>query len=35
MSARGFLIEILLQKHTVEQTEVISSLIFAFITQKL
>ena len=35
MSTRGFLIEILLQKYNVQQTEVIYCFLFTFITQKL
>ena len=35
MSTRGFLIEILLHIHNVQQTEVISGSLFTFITYKL
>ena len=33
MSTRGFLIEILLHVYNVQQTEVISGILFTFITQ--
>ena len=35
ISRRGFLIEILLHMHSVQQTEVISGFLFTFITHKL
>ena len=35
MSTRGFLIEILLHRYNVRQTEVISGFLFTFITDKL
>ena len=35
MSAKGFLIEILLHIYKVQQTEVISGFLFTFITHKL
>ena len=34
MLTRGFLVEILLQRHIVEQTDVISVFLFTFITHK-
>ena len=35
MSAKGFLTKTLLHKYNVEQTEVISSFLFTFITHNL
>ena len=35
MSARGFLTQILLHKYNIEQTDVISSLLFLFWSEKL
>ena len=35
MSARGFLIEILLRRYNAERTEVISGFLFTFINQRL
>ena len=35
MSTRGFLIEILLQRHNAEHREIIPTFLFTFITRRL